>query len=394
MGFTATFFLLIAGFLLISIVLILVIDFLPQFDTWQSRIHIGRFTDTTIWKQKMYQKSSLWLRKTPTIKLTDNNRLIVIDMLKGNYKRNSIQHWQEAALLLGLTEHFYKTGDAKAKQQIDTFVNSKIDGTGNWKSTPKEIDGVILSYAILNLKWLDHDQYKPSYDAIWNLIQESIGVDGTVQYRIHASDYRFVDTIGFICPFLIKYGVKFNNPQAINLGIQQIKVFNTFGLFPNTFIPCHTYHVETKLPEGLFGWGRGLGWYAIGLIDAWSALPAHSEHKQELTKIVISFAKMALQFQNINGSWNWIVSSTMARADSSTTATLAWFMSNAAQIEVIKQECQRSKEKSLNYLMEVTRRDGAIDYSQGDTKAIGVYSQHFDILPFTQGFALRTVNRV
>lgn len=394
MWYTNTFFVLIAGFLLISIFLILVIDFLPQFNTWQSRIHIGRFTDTTIWKQKLQQKSSLWLRKTPTIKLTDNNRLIVIDILNGNYKRNSIQHWQEAALLLGLTEHFYKTGDANVKQQIDTFVNSKIDATGNWKSTPKEIDGVILSYAILNLKWLDHDKYKPSYDAIWHLIQESIGVDGTVQYRSHASDYRFVDTIGFICPFLIEYGSRFDNQQAINLGIQQIKVFNTFGLFPNTFIPCHTYHVETKLPEGLFGWGRGLGWYSIGLIDAWSALPAHSENKQELTKIVISFAKMALQFQNINGSWNWIVSSTMACADSSTTATLAWFMSNAAQIEVIKQECQLAKEKALNYLMEVTRRDGAIDYSQGDTKAIGVYSQHFDILPFTQGFALRTVNRV
>lgn len=389
-----TFFVLIAGLLMVSFILILVIDFLPQFDTWQSRIHIGRFTDTSVWKQKLQQKSCLWLKKTPTIKLTDNSRLIVIDMLKGNYKRSSIQQWQEAALLLGLTEQFYTTGNATLKQQIDTFVNSKIDATGNWKNTPKEIDGVILAYAILNINWLEQDKYKPAYDAIWNLIQESIGVDGTVQYRSHASDYRFVDTIGFICPFLIHYGVKFDNPQAINLGIQQIKVFTTFGLFPNTFIPCHTYHVETKLPEGLFGWGRGLGWYAIGLIDAWSALPEQTDQKEELTKIVISFAKMALEFQNRNGSWNWIVSSTMSRPDSSTTATLAWFMANATQIEVIKQECQQAKEKALKYLMNVTRRDGAIDYSQGDTKAIGVYSQHFDILPFTQGFALRTVNRV
>lgn len=41
----------------------------------------------------------------------------------------------------------------------------------------------------------------------------------------------------------------------------------------------------------------------------------------------------------------------------------------------------------------VTRRSGAVDFSQGDTKDIGVYSMLFDVLPFTQGYAIRTVNR-
>jgi unsaturated rhamnogalacturonyl hydrolase len=43
-------------------------------------------------------------------------------------------------------------------------------------------------------------------------------------------------------------------------------------------------------------------------------------------------------------------------------------------------------------LQKVTRRNGAIDFSQGDTKGIGMHSQRFDILPFTQGFVLRTFN--
>ena len=48
--------------------------------------------------------------------------------------------------------------------------------------------------------------------------------------------------------------------------------------------------------------------------------------------------------------------------------------------------------KALDYLNSVTRRNGAIYFSQGDTKAIGVYSQNFDILPFTQGFVLKTLD--
>ena len=176
------------------------------------------------------------------------------------------------------------------------------------------------------------------------------------------------------------------------MGVRQITEYDKYGMLKDTSVPCHTYLVDSKIPVGLFGWGRGLGWYAIGLIDSWTALSDSHRDKNKLEESVIAFAKMAISFQNENGSWNWIVSVKEARADSSTTATLAWFFANASQIESIREICLAAKTKALKYLMTVTRRDGAIDFSQGDTKAIGVHSQEFDILPFTQGFALRTLN--
>ena len=39
-------------------------------------------------------------------------------------------------------------------------------------------------------------------------------------------------------------------------------------------------------------------------------------------------------------------------------------------------------------LMKATRRDGTIDFAQGDTKGIGSYSQIFDRMPFAQGMGL------
>ena len=42
--------------------------------------------------------------------------------------------------------------------------------------------------------------------------------------------------------------------------------------------------------------------------------------------------------------------------------------------------------------MSVTRRNGEIDFSQGDTKGIGLYSTTYDIMPFTQGMALRAIS--
>jgi unsaturated rhamnogalacturonyl hydrolase len=376
--------------LLTLVLLVLAIDYLPQLNTWQSRIHIGRHSDSLSWHNIVLEKSQQWLHHTPTIKLTDTKRLIIIDILKGNYKRNTIQHWQQAALILGLTDCYNKTKNRQCQKEIDAFVKSNFQN-GDWKVPPTEIDGVILAYSVLNIDWINHQEYKPVYDSAYQLILDLVGTDGTAAYRSYTTDYRFVDTIGFICPFLVLYGLKFNKPEALDLAVKQITTFNENGMFPNTNIPCHTYNITTKLPVGLFGWGRGLGWYAIGLIDAWSILPDENPNKKVLEKSVVAFAKMALQFQNENGSWSWIVLDKTSRMDSSTTATLAWFFANAASLESISSDCNSAKEKALNYLKSVTRRDGSIDFSQGDTKAIGIHSNEFDILPFTQGFCLRTL---
>ncbi|WP_297511847.1 glycoside hydrolase family 88 protein [Flavobacterium sp.] len=383
------------GFCVLIVVLFLLLpDGIMHFNTWQARIKIGRYSTVDSWENKVLKRTLKWLKHTPTIKLTDNSRLIIIDIIKGNYKRDAIQYWQEAALVLGLLPYAKHKSECNTKSSITAFFDSKIDASGNWKSAPKEIDAAILAYAFLSIEWIDPNKNKPAYDTIWVLIQDLLGEDGTVKYRKSMPDYRYVDTIGFICPFLVKYGLQFNNENAIDLAINQITAFNQYGMYPDKFIPCHTYHLKSKHAVGLFGWGRGLGWYAIGLIDAWLALPNNHSQKKILTKCVVDFSQMAAQFQNPDGSWNWIVSSKEARPDSSTTATLLWFFTNAASIESISENSKSVCNKAIHYLMKVTRRNGSIDFSQGDTKGIGVHSQEFDILPFTQGFALRSVFRL
>jgi unsaturated rhamnogalacturonyl hydrolase len=365
-------------------------DFFVTFKIWFSRIKIGKWSNKEVWRKAVTTCSLSWLKNTPTIKLTDNHRLIIIDILRGNYKRDAIQYWQEASLVLGLSAHYHQTKEDKIKTEIQRLLDRKINSDGNWVNPILESDGVILGYAFIQLSWIDHQKLKPAYDALWNLILDLKGDDSTVAYKKQSRKIRFVDTIGFICPFLVEYGQRYNVPEAVDLAIQQIEEFNQFAMLGDTFIPCHTYAMQSKLPVGLFGWGRGLGWYAIGLIDAWQALDASHPKKPELTQWVKQFARMAIRFQRDNGSWGWIIMQDNARSDSSTTATLAWFLTNASSIASIENECKQASAKALQYLMKVTRRDGAIDFSQGDTKGIGIHSQEFDILPFTQGFALRT----
>lgn len=373
-------------------IVIITIDAIPQFNTWQSRIKIGRFQSREEWHKKVLTRSRRWLKNTPTVPLTDNSRLIVIDMIKGKYRRNAIQSWQEAALVLGMTASVKRAPDLSIQKEINDFFVSKTDPSGAWIMKPTECDHAILAYALLNADFIDYQQYRTAFDETWQMILSLKGEDGTVAYKPYVTHYRFVDTIGFICPFLVNYGIKFNVPEAVELAVKQITTFQKYGMMLQENIPFHTYNVDTRIPVGLSGWGRGLGWYVIGLIDTWHALPDSHPQKMELRTLVIKTARSAIKYQEQNGGFHWLLFDRGSRLDSSTAATLAWFFTLAAEISEVSEECIEAREKALDYLMSVTRRSGAVDFSQGDTKGIGVYSQNFDILPFTQGFVLRTLN--
>ncbi|TLS35767.1 glycoside hydrolase family 88 protein [Pseudalkalibacillus caeni] len=379
-------------FLFMSVLIVVVTDILPIMNNWIGRIHIGRYNDELLWNNSITNRATSWLLKTPKIKVTDNSRLIIIDMFKGNYTKSTIQHWQKASLLLGLIEYLKTNRDKEIENQINIFLEKHFNQKGQWIEKPKHIDSAILAYAIMKLDFIDIDKYKSALDYIWELINDHIGNDGTVEYRKFMENYRYIDTIGFICPFLSTYGIKYNKEDCINLALKQIEEYEKYGMLKDNGIPCHVYDINSKVPLGLFGWGRGLGWFAIGLIDTWNELKGSKKYNVKLEDSIKNFAKVVIKYQQPNGGWNWTVTRSECRTDSSSTATLGWFLLNAAQLKGVSSDCLESSDKAIRYLMGVTRKSGSVDFSQGDTKDIGVYSSSFNILPFTQGFCIRSIN--
>ena len=72
---------------------------------------------------------------------------------------------------------------------------------------------------------------------------------------------------------------------------------------------------------------------------------------------------------------------------------IGWFFARAyeASGNEAYEVCAKSAKK---YLISVTRRDGKVDFAQGDTMGIGNYSRRFEPLPTAQGFALRLYKEI
>ncbi|WP_243643917.1 glycoside hydrolase family 88 protein [Paenibacillus pinisoli] len=381
---------IIAFILMVIIAALSLHDLVPMFGTWLRRIHMGRHEQHESWHSVVAARGARWLNHTPVAKVTDQTRLTVIERLNGRYSAAALQDWQRASLLLGLSELPEESG---VKREIERFLAATFTDKGDWRIAPRHVDSAILAYAVMKAPGLQAERYRPALDAVRRLIEEHVGEDGTVRYRNAMREYRYVDTIGFICPFLVAYGMKFGDTSSLELAMRQIREYVKHGFHAGLGIPAHAYDIGTHAPLGLIGWGRGLGWFAIGLIDMWSELPSNHVYKRELRHVVKAFAEAAMKLQQPGGSWSWTVTRRESRPDSSATVTLAWFLVKAAELEELSAPAMKAVEKAMHYLRGVTRKDGAVEFSQGDTKDIGVYSALFGILPFTQGFAIRLGQR-
>ncbi|GAA4274186.1 hypothetical protein GCM10022258_34820 [Aquimarina gracilis] len=353
------------------------------------RIHIGRWTKQEDWLQQINRVTVEWLKKTPTVKITDNERYVFLDLLKRKYKSSSIQSWQEGGLVLG-SSTYSKNNQGSHNTNIDTFISNKIDNaTGKWKTIPPHVDGVILAYAMAK-HVSDTKKIEPALHETIALIENNRGEDGTIFYRDFIPDIRFVDTIGFICPFLTFYGVNFNEPKYIDLAFHQIEEYKKKAFLESINIPAHAFDIKQNAPLGIYGWGRGLGWFILGLVDMYNELPKDHERKDFLKELIIKTADDTLQFQRENGSFGAMLFVKGFRHDSSITTLAGWLFLNAFKISG-NPTYLSAAEKCIASLMKVTRRNGVIDFCQGDTKGIGDYAKTFDLMPFVQGLTVRLV---
>lgn len=344
--------LLLAAFVFVGI------DLWFSFYLWQSRIHIGRWENRFEWQQAIESKAHKWLDKSPTVKISDNSRWVLFDMLRGKYRSNTIQSWQDAGLLMGFDE-----------KESAQYASRKIDPkSGDWKVKPQHIDAALLAYTLKKNGSLPPKAEK----TVLNLLLELKGEAMTVPYRNDLPVIRFVDTIGMITPFL-------SICNYSGLAKDQIEEYDRAKLTGSS-IPSHAYDITRNLPLGIYDWSRGMGWYILGLVE--------SNTEGRFNNRIVTLAYELLKYQKPGGGFGAMFFNIKSPVESSGTVLIGLLMVRSYQINHDPQFLEAAF-KAERQLMLLTRRTGELDFCQGDTKGIGYYSHTFSIMPFAQGMALK-----
>lgn len=377
--------------LLLIVLVLLGFDFLDTALNWLGRIKIGTITDDKEWKKSIEKVIEKWLESgTPKVPVDENRRLKLVHKIKNIGKLESTAYWQDAAVLKAATS--VGNMDESVFVLLDRYIDTD---NGNWKVQPERVDCAMLAHELLCCDYIDNDMIRPAMDYVASFLESLYEEYGTVPYNINASDVRFVDTVGMICPFLMKYAIVYNEPRFVDIAIDQIKEYRKCGFDKETKIPCHCFNEKTKAPLGIYGWGRGCAWWAIGITDSLKALmeskPYHIE-KVILLKYCVEFAAVIKNYQREDGAFARMIF-TPSLEDSSAGAMLAYSFAYIAKLTE-SDELGDCCKKVLRHLKTCTRRNGVIDYAQGDTKGIGFYSDSLRVVPATQGFAVAAAKEI
>lgn len=345
-------------FLIVSVCLLFImVDAFVNLHEWFLRIHIGQWQDRTIWQQAIKQKAKEWLKHAPTVRQTAQTRLVLWDILRGKYRNSTIQTWQDAGLILGLGK---QTAVDYSKTHQGVLEKKKI--------MPEDL---LLAYALK-----ENDCLNPQLEEKILSYYQNEKEQGTIHYRPWVKNIRFVDTLGMVLPFLHACGWD-------DLAKRQLDEYEKAIL--NGVFPAHAFNLETNLPMGVFDWGRGIGWYILALIKT-------SDMEGQDVRIM-NLAKALLPHQRPDGSFGCFVFNPQSRMESSATVLigLLFLCAYEQSKDATFLDAARKTEKAL---MKATRRNGAVDYCQGDTYGIGYYSQIFSVMPFVQGLALRLSKKI
>lgn len=325
----------------------------------------GRITDNGKWQQKLETICRKWLIKTPTLSASDDGK---------KHRKKSIQVWQTGSLIQALRE---VSGNSVILENAPA-IHREFD-----TDSIRDADYGLLCFSLSGFP-----EFEPLQSAMLQYIEENQVKSGLIRYKTAVKSTVFVDTLGFVCPFLSEYGISHNRPALIDLAKKQIEFYLANGAEPNSGLPFHAFELEHGTLRGICDWARGLAWLLIALMDSYLCLRAAGKSDAFYEEKICFYAELLLTLQKSSGAYSWMLLSSQQPSDSSATAVFGWFLASAH--EIFQNEAYlTAARKCRDYLKSVTFSDGSVDYCQGDTISVGLYSRSFGKMPFAQGFALR-----
>lgn len=348
------------------------------------RFFLGRLSDERQWGEKVLAICLKWARRMPTVRKDDVASLWIVDLFR-NQKKDSIQVWQSASLYMALKESDASGSDESVRRAIETMESDCFDKYS--KTAVRDSEYGMLAYAMYDKK--EFDALKQS---VLQYTEEYRSAQGMIFYKAKGGATAYVDTLGFICPFLVRHGIAVNDDSYIVLAKKQIELYLQYGTEQNCGLPFHAFGAQTHIHRGICDWARGLAWLLIGLMDSYLCLASAGRTDSFFEEQILRYAQLLLKYQHKNGGFSWQLLSG-GITDSSAAAVFGWFLACCRKISFDPVYSEAAK-KCRAFLMKQTRSNGVVDFCQGDTIGIGCYSRSFGKMPFAQAFALRMQNEL
>lgn len=290
---------------------------------------------------------------------------------KKKNKEFRIYNYPNAYLYYGLSTHLIKVNDLGNLEKVRSSFDNIIESDGRPVFVLDKVDQVPYGLTALNLyKVYGDEKYLKFCATLYEMLVLATDDDGIILYR-KKSDKQYNDVIGMTIPFLVEYSDVNKNPNILDYAKQQLEFYIKYGVDKETYLPTHGIDLITKIKIGPTNWGRGIGWYFLGI--SWFYKQT-GEFKEEYEGLKNTLNKLRTE----EGLWTQFPGSSSAFDASSSTMFLYCMKDDLSSLHV----------GGLNNLYKYISKEGCIMGTSGDTYGINNYSKTFGKSELSQGFLL------
>lgn len=275
--------------------------------------------------------------------------------------REIVNNFQNSYLLFGLTSYALAYGRQDVLQCVIDRINSFLNSKNELSYPLIRLDQVPFGMTLILLQKYATQDYSSAINQIYNFLLDRYAKDGSLLY-IRGSKFQHVDSLGMYVPFLSLYSKQYGDSKSLEMIRKGLEEYDKYGVDYNTGIPAHGYNLDSKIKIGSINWGRGLGWYLLGL----SFVEDEGSHRVD--EILPN-----LPLEQFPGQ--------TSEFDSSTAIM--------TKIYIFKKRLyENGAELSLDFIKPFISKDGHVGNCSGDTYTYNRYSNAFGPSELCDGLLL------
>lgn len=286
---------------------------------------------------------------------------------------------------------FYKNNlNSEESLLIMRALRKYFDRWINRRQKLHYIDDVLCGLALIEYQQLTGEaKYQEALEKmVQYLYHHETDKEGSLPYRpSQQNGHIYADGIGMICPFLCKYGMTYNDPNALNLAVKQILNFTAHGMDDRSGLPYHGYEYLSGIKQGIIGWGRAVGWLMMGMADSLVYMDKESEAYIAVKQAFRRLVDKVEAYQQENGLYAWQLSAREGPADTSATAMILYSIARGLEHNILigihRSRLLRGKEALLAMI-----KDGKLDGGMAECGGFGIYPQQYGAYPWSLGPAI------
>lgn len=259
--------------------------------------------------------------------------------------RPSVWNYTTGLLMQSMDDLAQATGENRfadyARRTIDSYLSA--DGTiAGFEVEEFNIDAINSGKMLQRLAERDPD---PKYPAAISVLAAALEkhprtTEGAFWHKLKYPHQLWLDGVYMGMPFLAGVGVKQGDDHLVEEAAREFTIARAHLRESRSGLYFHAWDEAKKQPwadpetgRSHFFWGRGLGWYAMALVDILDVIPPENEAlRAPLLEMVPELAESLVRHQDATGTWYQILDRPGQPGnyrEASATAMFTYFLAKA-----------------------------------------------------------------